>query len=230
MPDELLMSHLHSRMIKGLIEQHACPSNAELAGQLELSTVQVEELLRDLSQIHGVVLHPHVVEPWVIHPFSLTPTIHWIEGLRRGWWSPCIWCAFGVAALAGGKTRIHTRLAAEAEPVTIPVNSGEPAGFNDLWVHFAIPPAQAWQNVHQHCSMVLAFRSPEEIRDWCERYRLPHGQDVPLPQVAELARLWYGSHADPAWRKWTIAQAQDIFRQAGLIAPFWDLGPGSGRY
>jgi len=79
-------------------------------------------------------------------------------------------------------------------------------------VHFAIPPAQAWQNVHQHCSLVLPFRSPEEIRAWCERHQLPHGEAAPLPEVARLARLWYGAHADPDWHKWTVAEAKSSGR------------------
>jgi hypothetical protein len=59
---------------------------------------------------------------------------------------------------------------------------------------------------------------------------IPDGQAVPLGQVARLARLWYGSHGDPTWHKWTIAEAQDIFRKAGLDAPFWDLGAQAGRF
>jgi alkylmercury lyase-like protein len=224
MSDEHSLSRLHFQIISGLIAQGACPSNAELADQLGTSITRVEELLRGLSEIHGVVLHPHVCEPWLIHPFAITPTGNWIEAKRGGWWAPCIWCAFGVTTLLGGEVRIHTRIGAEAEALEIKVVEGEPAGCDELWVHFAIPPERAWQNVHQHCSMVLPFRSPQQIEAWCKRHRLPHGEAVPLPQVARLARLWYGSHADPGWRKWTVAEAQDIFHQAGLRSQFWDLG------
>jgi hypothetical protein len=77
--------------------------------------------------------------PWVVHPFSLTPTINWIEGRRAGWWAPCIWCALGVAALVGGEVRVHTRYGAGSEPLTIPVTDGKPVGFEDLVIHFAIP-------------------------------------------------------------------------------------------
>jgi len=230
MPDESALSRVHYELIRGLVERGACPANSELAHQLGVSVAEVENLLRGLSDIHGVVLHPHVCEPWIIHPFSVTPTINWIEGPRGGWWAPCVWCALGVAAVAGGQVRIHTRLGAEAEPLIISVKDGEPAGSNELWVHFAIPPARAWDNVHQHCSLVLPFRSPEEIRAWCERYRLPRGEAVPLHQVAHLARLWYGSHGDLTWHKWTIAEAQDIFHQAGLRSEFWDLGAKSGKF
>jgi hypothetical protein len=164
------------------------------------------------------------------HPFSVTPTIHWVQGQRGGWWAPCVWCALGVAAIVGGEVRIHTRIGGESEALTIPVIDGEPTGVDGVFVHFAIPPARAWDNVHQHCSMVLPFRSPEEIRAWCERHRLPSGEPVPLPQVARLARLWYGSHGDPDWHKWTVAEAQDIFHEAGLRSDFWDLGAKRGKF
>jgi hypothetical protein len=230
MPDERELSRLHYELVHGLVERYACPTNSELAQKLGVPTAHVEELLRGLSDIHGVVLHPHVSEPWIVHPFSLTPTLNWIQSERGGWWAPCVWCAFGVAAVIGGEVRIHTRFGGEAEPLTIPVIEGEPVGADQVWVHFAIPPARAWQNVHQHCSLVLPFHSPEEIRAWCERHGLPPGQAVPLHQVVRLARLWYGSHSDLSWHKWSVQEAQEIFRQAGLQSQFWDLGARSGKF
>jgi len=221
---------LHYELIRGLVEECACPGNAELARRLGTSESEVEDLLRGLAGIHGVVLHPHVCEPWVIHPFSTTPTIHWIEGRRGGWWAPCVWCALGVAALAGGDAQIHTRLGGEAEPLTIRAADGQPEGNGEVWVHFAIPPARAWDNVHQHCSMVLPFRSRKAIGEWCGRHRLPQGEAVPLEQVARLAKVWYGSHGNADWHKWTVEEAQRIFHEAGLRSRFWDLGAASGRF
>jgi hypothetical protein len=230
MPDEHALSRVHYELIHGLVEQFACPTNSELALRLGASTDQVEELLLALSNIHGVVLHPHVREPWVIHPFSVTPTINWVQGQRGGWWAPCVWCALGVACVVGGEAEIHTRFGGEAETLRIPVIEGEPTGLDEIWVHFAIPPSKAWENVHQHCSLVLPFRSPEEIRKWCDRHHLPHGEAVPLRQVARLARLWYGSHSDPDWHKWRFIEAQDIFRKSALNSPFRDLAARTGRF
>jgi hypothetical protein len=225
-----MTTRLHYELIRGLLDTHACPANAELADRLGVTDGRVEEFLRELEAIHGVVLHPHVCEPWVLHPFALTPTVHWVESATGGWWAPCIWCAFGVATLAGGEARIHTRIAAEDEAMVIAVRDGRPTGDVPLWAHFAIPPANAWRNVHQHCALVLPFRSPDAIGDWCERYRQPHGEAVPLDQVADLARRWYGCHADPEWHKWTVGEAQAIFHDAGLTSPFWDLGAQQGGF
>lgn len=74
-----LSSRIHFQLIRGLVETGYCPTNAELAGELGQSIRAVEEALSELARIHGVVLHPHVCEPWVIHPFSMTPTMHWIR-------------------------------------------------------------------------------------------------------------------------------------------------------
>jgi hypothetical protein len=219
------LSILHSRIIDSLLRGRGCPSNGDLAASMGVDVATVEVLLRELSAIHGVVLHPHVCEPWVIHPFSVTPTPHWIEGERcPGAWAPCLWCAFGVAVLAGGKARIHTRMAGGAEALAVDVRDAEPRSHGDLVVHFAIPPVRAWDNVHQHCALVLPFGSAAEIAEWCARHRQPRGEAVPIAQVADLARRWYRRHADPDWRKWTILEAQQIFRDAGLTGSFWALG------
>jgi Alkylmercury lyase len=230
MEDQGALRRLHYELIHGLVVNAAGPTVSELACRMSLVPDKVEELLHALSAIHGVVLHPSECRPWVVHPFSLTPTINWIEGERAGWWAPCVWCALGVASLVGGEVQVHTRYGAEREPLTIPVNNGKPVGFEDVYVHFAIPPARAWNNVHEHCSMVLPFRSAQEIPEWCNRHRLPLGEAVPLHQVADLARIWYGSHANPDWHKWSVAEAQDIFHRAELRSDFWDLGSKPGEF
>lgn len=136
----------------------------------------------------------------------------------------------GVAALVGGNVRVHTRLGAESKPLVLNVNDGEVEESDHLVVHFAIPPSRAWDNVHAHCSMVLPFRSTEEIDDWSKRHGLPRGEAVPLRQVAALARVWYGSHANPDWHKWSVDEAQAIFHQVGLRSEFWNLQSKSGRF
>lgn len=228
-PEELLAA-VHYHMVRGLIDEGACPNNDELAARTGIDRARLEDALQELAAVHGVVLHPHECRPWVVHPFSLTPTLNWVQGSRRGWWAPCVWCAFGVAALAGGDVTIHNRIAGAAEAIEIIVRDGVPVEAERMWVHFAIPPAHAWDNVHLHCSLVLPFREAEEIAEWCERHKLPQGEAVPIGQVAELARAWYGRHAARNWRKWSVAQAQDIFAGAGLTGKFWDLGDRAGKF
>ncbi|MBY0507402.1 MAG: alkylmercury lyase family protein [Bryobacteraceae bacterium] len=224
------MTRVHHELIRGLIDAGRCPSNAEVAAALGMDDASVETALRDLAAIHGLVLHPHICAPWLIHPFSLTPSPHWVTNGKYSWWAPCLWCACGVATLVGGAVQIHTRYEGESEPLVIDLEDGVPAGSTDIFIHFAIPPARAWDNVHQHCSMVLPFRSADAIGAWCARHGFTQGQAVPLAQTALLARRWYGTHASPQWRKWTVAEAQAIFTAAGLTTDFWRLEPREGQF
>jgi hypothetical protein len=228
--DQESLAQLHYELIKELIERGTCPSVSTLAQKLNVDEKQAEFLLEELASIHGLVLHPHARAPWIVHPFSLTPTINWISGETKSWWAPCLWCAFGVAVLVGGRARIYSRYGAEAEPLIIEVDDGRPVPRDNVVVHFAIPPSRAWDNVHQHCSLVLPFHSPQHVSDWCNRYGLSMGEVVPLQTVADLAQAWYGTHASPQWRKWTVEQAQEIFSRIGLISDFWRLQPRQGRF
>ena len=227
--EEALAGRLHHLIIDGLLTRGAAPSNAEMAQALGLSDDAVVAGLQVLSDIHGVVLHPDRPEPWVIHPFALSPTATWVATAGRGWWAPCLWCAFGVATLAGGDCTIHSRIGGEGEAVEIAASNGRPTR-DDLLVHFAIPPRAAWKNVHHHCAMVLPFRSDAEIDAWSERHRLPRGVGAPLRQVADLAQVWYGRHADKDWRKWSVDEAQAIFYGAGLTADYWTLASSTGKF
>lgn len=78
--------------------------------------------------------------------------------------------------------------------------------------------------------MVLPFRREQDIDAWCARHGLARGEAVSLEQTATLARAWYGSHARPDWHKWSVAEAQEIFRAAGLTSDFWDLGVKAGTF
>jgi hypothetical protein len=70
---------------------------------------------------------------------------------------------------------------------------------DDIVTHFAVPLRSAWDNVHHYCATVLPFRSEEDVDAWSRRHAIPKGAVVPIAQVAELARVRYGKHADHDW-------------------------------
>ena len=225
-------SQIHHALIAGILQSGAAPSLDELAFALKLPPAAVASGLRELEQVHGIVLHPDSVAPWIIHPFALSPTATWVQSARGGWWAPCMWCALGITTLVGDAT-IHTRLGGEGIPITLNVRGGR-TDQDELLVHFPMPPRTAWANVHHFCAMVLPFCSESDIDAWSVRHRLPRGRGVPMPQLTGLAARWYGSHADADWRKWTRAEAQAIFAAAGLTDEFWHLptseATGSERF
>jgi hypothetical protein len=224
-----LESTIHHLLVDGLLATGRAPTRAELAGRSGRSLLEIEEALRSLHTTHGLVLHPHELEPWIIHPFSTSPTHTWVAAQDRGWWAPCLWCGLGISALHREPVTIHTRIGAEHEPVEIPADRGFTRR-EDLWVHFPEPPRLAWGNVHHFCARLVAFHYETDAREWTQRHGFETGQIMPIAQLGELARRWYGRHADRAWTKWSLTQAREIFAQSGLTGEFWSLPGGEGKF
>jgi hypothetical protein len=217
-----LGSTIHHYLVRGLIDDGFAPDIGKLQELLEVDASTVKEALKRLEASHSIVCHPGRAVPWVIHPFSLSPTATWVQSAQRGWWAPCIWCALGVAALVGENVVIHSRVGGEAEDLDLHICDGA-VREDSIVTHFAVPLRGAWDNVHHYCATVLPFRSEADVEAWSRRHAIPKGAVVPIAQVAELARLWYGKHAARDWKKWSVAQAREIFEQVGLAGPFWAL-------
>ena len=226
---ESLESFVHHLIVRGLLDTGRSPTTTELAERANTSPAQIETALRALDATHGLVLHPHRCEPWVVHPFSTSPTHTWVAAPDRGWWAPCLWCGLGISALHREPVVIHTRIGAESEPVEIPADRGLPRR-EDLWVHFPESPRVAWGNVHHFCARLVAFPYAGDAREWAARHGFPLGEVLPIAQLGELARRWYGRHAERDWSKWTVAQAREIFSAVGLQGAFWELPEAPGKF
>lgn len=72
---------------------------------------------------------------------------------------------------------------------------------------------------------MLLFRSEEDIDRWCAATGEPRGEAVPLGQVWDLSRVWYGNRMDPGYRGRSAEQAVAVFRGAGLTSDFWTVSP-----
>lgn len=219
-------SLLHHAIIEHFIEHGHAPSVATLSALLAQPPEAVTAALRLLQDEHGVVLHPASSEIWVIHPFSAAPTNFWVRNERRGWWGNCAWCSMGIVALLGTDASITTTLGGESTQVTVDVVDGA-VSHEELLVHFPIPMQRAWDNVIYTCSNMLLFDSEEAIDSWCARHGMPRGDVRTLGKVWEFAKVWYGRHREPTWRKWSAAEARDIFASFGFSGPTWDV-PDTG--
>jgi hypothetical protein len=226
---ELNSATLHHAILHSLVERCYAPDLASLARQFEVDTEVAADALRELESLHGVVLHPHRPEVWIAHPFSTAPTPFAVKHASRVWWGNCAWCSLGVAALVGGHdVTIHTTLGAEGEPVTVHIENGRVR--EDLWVHFPIPMAKAWDNVVYTCSTMLVFASESEIDEWCTRHALPRGDAQPIQLAYEFAAVWYGQHLNLDWRKWTLEEARLLFARFGFKGTIWALSESEQRF
>jgi len=223
----LTSARLHHAILRHLVDRGHAPSTDDLCDLFQVDRESLAHALRELERQHGLVLHPHRPEVWVVHPFSTAPTAFSVRQGERLWWGNCAWCSLGVAALLGGdEITIHSTLGAEGTPVTVHVNEHRVP--ERLFVHFPVPMARAWDNVHFTCATMLLFEKETDIDAWSSRHGLPRGDAQPIQLVYDFARVWYGHHLDEDWRKWTADEARGIFDRFGFHGPIWDL-PRSGE-
>ena len=69
---------------------------------------------------------------------------------------------------------------------------------------------------------MLLFRSEEHVEAWVAGGR-PSGATLTLDQQWRLAQTWFRGRDMPEWRKRTPAEAEAVFRDAGLTGAFWTL-------
>ena len=223
-----LDSLVHHAVLDAIVATGAAPAAGAIALALDEDVAEIEAALDRLHAAHALVLHPGSRAIWIAHPFSLSPTGTWVQAGARGWWAPCLWCAFGIHSVLGDDdVDIHTRIAGEAEELRIELR-GRALSAPSLLAHFALPPRRAWDNVVHFCAMLLPFRSERDIDAWSARHGLPRGVAVPLPQLLALARAWYGRHLARDWTKPTADEAEAIFASVGLAGDHWQI-PGGGR-
>jgi hypothetical protein len=68
---------------------------------------------------------------------------------------------------------------------------------------------------------MLLFRSEEWINKWCKRNNLERGEVQTIQQVWELSKLWYQDRLSMDYHGRSVEQAEQIFKQVGLISDFW---------
>lgn len=223
-------STLHHFIMRHIVELSYAPKIDDIAQHFDASTSDVIEALHTLEDYHGVVLHPKSSEVWVMHPFSTAPTNFWIESKDgKSWWGNCAWCSLGAAALLDRDLTITTTLGAEAKQVTVEVVDGHIKNQN-LFIHFPIPMVNAWDNVTYTCSKMLMFESEAEVDRWCKKYNMNKGDVQPINKIWEFSKVWYGSHLNPNWVKWSIEEAKEIFKRFELQHSVWKMPSQAGRF
>jgi alkylmercury lyase-like protein len=128
------------------VEEEKPPGVADVAEALEAPVDQVEAAFRRLADARVIVLVPGTVEIWMAAPFSAVPTAFRVETQGRSYWGNCIWDGLGVVAMLGGDGTVETRCGDCEEPMALRVQSSQLAD-RDGVAHFAVPPAQWWDNI-----------------------------------------------------------------------------------
>ncbi|MEM7102744.1 MAG: alkylmercury lyase family protein [Bacteroidota bacterium] len=222
-------STLHHTILREIIEKGYAPDVNCLSEILGEKREDVTKALYALQDYHGVVLHPHEPEVWVIHPFSLAPTNFYVKTKDKSWWGNCAWCSLGVAALVKEDVSITTTLGAQTKQVEINIVNGKVLE-EDYIIHFPIPMKKAWDNVIYTCTNMLIFENEKQIDKWSAQHNIPKGDVQPIKRIWEFSKKWYGNHLDPNWTKWTIPQAKEMFEEFDLNHKIWHLEDSKERF
>jgi hypothetical protein len=220
---------LHYQIISGILDNGFAPSIKALSDIFKTNEDQVINALHELQSYHGVVLHPNEPKIWVIHPFSLAPTNFYVQSDKGQWWGNCAWCSLGIAALLKENVKITTNIGAETKQVEINIINGEIQEKN-YFIHFPIPMKNAWDNVIYTCSNMLIFENAEQIESWALRHNIPQGDIQPIEKIWTFSKKWYGEHLNPAWTKWTVEEAKQIFMEFELDGKIWNLDDSKERF
>ena len=68
---------------------------------------------------------------------------------------------------------------------------------------------------------MLFFRSEEHVAHWYQGKALARGETFSREQLWALAQKWYGDRLAADFNGRTLAEAQHIFQDVGLVSPFW---------
>lgn len=215
--------HLRAVLARLIARLGYAPDEAIIAAESGLTVEKVRTGLLRLSEAHALALHPGTTIPWVVHPFSLSPSSCWVAAeCGHGYWANCLYCAFGIAAALRCDAIVSTRYGGEADPVRYTITGGQAPASDDLF-HLSTPPRRWWENVTFTCSTFQPFRNLDEVHAWTERHRLPFGAVMTMPELWAFASEWYGAHLDEHWRRRTRRSAADLFERHQLTGPFWSL-------
>jgi hypothetical protein len=223
MPQEL-----HYLITRHIIDHGYAPDLDWLAVLAGASVVETERRLRELDAMHGVILVPHSLKIWALHPFSMSPTAHWVSCEKGGWWANCAWCALAIGAALDRDVTVNTCDGGERERLEFQSGSVVKT-HTGMVMHFPYPPACWWSdNPYAPCANILFFSSETRVDDWCKRHSRPKGSVLGIAKGLELARLWSGDYASRDWKRKTPDQAAAIFKELDLDPEFWRI-PGSFR-
>jgi hypothetical protein len=223
------LGKLHSHILNHIIDRGFAPELSDLKTTFNCSVEDAKASLVALQEYHGIVLHPNQDKIWVIHPFSLAPTLFTLKSIRGIWWGNCAWCSLGAAALLAEDVSITTTFGGHDQQVTVHIKNGA-LDRNDLFVHFPIPMAKAWDNVIYTCSNMLLFQNEAEVDSWSIRHNIPKGDLQPISRIWEFSKVWYGKHLNVDWKKWNTKEAKELFQKFELTSRTWDLEESGKRF
>ncbi len=189
------------------------PSPQELRETLGIDPGQA---LRELHDMHAIVLTPAGDGVRMAHPFSAWPMGFVLRAGDRFWWGGCAWDSFGIVAALRERLEILTVCPSCGRELRYSASHTEPPA-EDYVVRLPRPAAEWWEDVVATCTNIRTFCSREHVTRSGDDYV------TDLPTLWKLAQPWYGDRLDPDWQPHSREHNQSLLDSCGLTGPFWRL-------
>jgi Alkylmercury lyase len=205
------------------------PAVDALAAHFDLDRDAMVRCLRRLEAARALLVSRDGGRIEAVPPFSATPTPHWVETPRGGWWGHTAWQALAVPVVLKSDATIYSRSGGYRESIELTLRGEILVARPEVIVHVSVPAALWWDDIRYTCASILFFRNEAEVHRWCERSGFPRGSTMSLEQCWQLAVDWYEGRLRPDWRRLSIEEAQASLHRVGLVGPFWELSPAGAR-
>jgi hypothetical protein len=193
------------------------PSPAELADSLSLAPEEVAAGLRELHELHAIVLTGAGDAIRMAHPFSAWPMGFVLRKDDRFWWGGCAWDSFGIVAAVRERLEILTVCPSCGRELRYAASHTEPPRDEQIRVRLPRPAAEWWEDVVATCTNIRAFCSEDHVTRSGDDYV------TDLQTLWKLAQPWYGDRLDPEWQPHSREHNQALLDSCGLTGPFWRL-------
>ncbi|WP_156250651.1 organomercurial lyase [Pseudactinotalea terrae] len=158
------------------------------------------------------------------HPFATRSFGFSVMGRDTLWWGGCAWDSFAIPHLVPDEPEVlvATRCPACSAPLAWNVSRDAPPDGPGI-AHFAVPMAQAWDDVVHTCSQQQVYCGPQCVAAVTAQHPDSPGDTFDLATLWRLAAGWYDGRLSRAYRRREPAEAVEYFRAAGLRGRFWGL-------
>jgi hypothetical protein len=123
------------------------PGAEDIACHFNLTTDEVENILRALHDWHALFLEPGTARIRMANPFSAVATPYEVIVGGMTYWANCAWDTFGLAAaLHASEAEIRSVCAHTGAPLRLRVAAGEVESAGEV-VHFRVPFRHWYDNL-----------------------------------------------------------------------------------
>jgi hypothetical protein len=198
------------------------PSPAELVDVLDMDGDAVAQALRELHDLHAIVLTKAGDGVRMAHPFSAWPMGFVLWAGDRFWWGGCAWDSFGIVAALKQRLEILTVCPSCGTELRYAASNTK-APDAPYVVRLPRPAAEWWDDVVATCTNIRTFCSQEHVGEWRKRTRSDPGYITDLHTLWRLAIPWYGDRLDRDWEPHPRERNQQLLDDVGLTGSFWAL-------